>query len=92
MKTRLLMTLRVTVATPQSIGAVPYGTSRTVPITGFETAAPKYAFLNRLLAVGIAEAHREGPVHTIEEILGRRANRRGELLDTNVRPLRIHNS
>src|SRR6267143_635550 len=35
----------------------------------FETAAPKYAFLNRLLAVGIGEAHRDGPVHTIEEIL-----------------------
>ena len=40
---------------------------RTTP--RFETAAPKYAFLNRLLAVGIAEIHPEGPVHTIEEIL-----------------------
>jgi hypothetical protein len=40
---------------------------RTLP--RFETAAPKYAFLNRLLAVGIGEAHRDGPVHTIEEIL-----------------------
>src|SRR6267142_143507 len=29
MNTRLLMTLRVTVATPQSIGAVPHGTRRT---------------------------------------------------------------
>jgi hypothetical protein len=28
-----------------------------------------YAFLNRLLAVGIGEGLREGPVHTIEEIL-----------------------
>ena len=34
MNTRLLMTLRVTVATPQGIGAVPHGTRRTVPITG----------------------------------------------------------
>ena len=34
MNTRLLMTLRVAVATPQSIGAVPHGTRRTVPITG----------------------------------------------------------
>jgi hypothetical protein len=40
---------------------------RTLP--RFETAAPKYTFLNRLLAVGIGEGHREGPVHTIEEIL-----------------------
>jgi hypothetical protein len=40
---------------------------RTLP--RFETAAPKYAFLNRLLAVGIGEVHQDGPVHTIEEIL-----------------------
>ena len=40
---------------------------RTLP--RFETAAPKYAFLNRLLAVGIGEIGPEGPVHTIEEIL-----------------------
>ena len=40
---------------------------RTVP--RFETAAPKYAFLNRLLAVGIGEIRADGPVHVIEEIL-----------------------
>ena len=40
---------------------------RTVP--RFETAAPKYAFLNRLLAVGIGEIGPDGPVHTIEEVL-----------------------
>ncbi len=40
---------------------------RTLPL--FETAAPKYAFLNRLLAVGIGEIRADGPVHTIEEIL-----------------------
>ena len=40
---------------------------RTVP--RFETAAPNYAFLNRLLAVGIGEIRPEGPVHVIEEIL-----------------------
>jgi glucuronate isomerase len=40
---------------------------RTVP--RFETAAPKYAFLNRLLAVGIGEIRPDGPVHMIEEIL-----------------------
>jgi hypothetical protein len=40
---------------------------RTLP--RFETAAPKYSFLNRLLAVGIGDVRREGPVHTIEEIL-----------------------
>ena len=40
---------------------------RTVP--RFETAAPKYAFLNRLLAVGIGEIRAEGPVHVIEEVL-----------------------
>jgi len=40
---------------------------RTVP--RFETAVPRYAFLNRLLAIGIGEIHPEGPVHRIEEIL-----------------------
>jgi Protein of unknown function (DUF3237) len=40
---------------------------RTVP--RFETAAPKYAFLNRLLAVGIGEIRPDGPEHMIEEIL-----------------------
>ena len=40
---------------------------RTLPL--FETAAMKYAFVNRLLAVGIGEIGPEGPVHTIEEIL-----------------------
>ena len=40
---------------------------RTLP--RFETAAPKYAFLNRLLAVGVGDVRSDGPVHTIEEIL-----------------------
>jgi len=40
---------------------------RTVP--RFETASPKYAFLNRLLAIGTGEIRPEGPVHVIEEIL-----------------------
>lgn len=40
---------------------------RTLP--RFETAAPKYAFLNRLLAVGRGEVGPGGPVHVIEEIL-----------------------
>jgi hypothetical protein len=35
----------------------------------FETAAPKYAFLNRLLAVGTGEIGADGPVHVIEELL-----------------------
>src|SRR6476659_4855088 len=33
----------------------------------FETAVPKYAFLNRLVAVGIGEIRPDGPVHMIEE-------------------------
>jgi hypothetical protein len=40
---------------------------RTLP--RFETADPRYAFLNRLLAVGIGEIGPAGPVHAIEEIL-----------------------
>ena len=40
---------------------------RTAP--RFETAAPKYSFLNRLLAVGTGEIRADGPVHAIEEIL-----------------------
>jgi Protein of unknown function (DUF3237) len=35
----------------------------------FETAAPKYAFLNRLLSVGTGEVRSDGPRHVIEEIL-----------------------
>jgi hypothetical protein len=40
---------------------------RTLP--RFETAEAKYAFLNRLLAVGAGEIHPDGPVHVIEEVL-----------------------
>ena len=39
---------------------------RTLP--RFETAEPKYSFLNRLLAVGKGEIRADGPVHVIEEI------------------------
>jgi Protein of unknown function (DUF3237) len=45
--------------------AAPY--FRTLP--RFETGAPKYAFLNKLLAVGRGEATPEGPVHVLEEVL-----------------------
>jgi Protein of unknown function (DUF3237) len=40
---------------------------RTLP--RFETAAVKYDFLNRLLAVGTGEIRADGPVHLIEELL-----------------------
>jgi hypothetical protein len=40
---------------------------RTLP--RFETAAERYAFLNRLLAVGSGALGPDGPVHVIEEIL-----------------------
>ena len=43
------------------------GYFRTLP--RFETAASKYAFLNRLLAVGVGEIGADGPVHAIEELL-----------------------
>jgi hypothetical protein len=38
-------------------------------VSRFETAAPKYAFLNRLLAIGTGEIRASGPVHVIDEIL-----------------------
>ena len=41
MNTRLLMILRVTVAPPQSIGAVPHGTRRTAPLIGGEFEGPR---------------------------------------------------
>jgi hypothetical protein len=136
MRSRPLMTLRLTTAPTQNIGAGPHGTRVTFPITGgsfegdrlrgkvrpgggdwtvkrsdgvieldlritletddgaligmtfeglrdddaaqtpyfrtaarFETAEPKYSFLNRLLAVGTGEIGADGPVHRIEEIL-----------------------
>ena len=40
---------------------------RTLP--SFETAAEKYAFLNRIITVGVGEARPDGAVHRIEEIL-----------------------
>jgi hypothetical protein len=40
---------------------------RTLP--RFETAEPKYSFLNRLLAVGTGTIGADGPVHLIEELL-----------------------
>jgi hypothetical protein len=40
---------------------------RTLP--RFETADPRYDFLNRLLAAGTGEISAGGPVHLIEEIL-----------------------
>ncbi len=36
----------------------------------FETGHPKYAFLNRVLAVGTADRRPSGPIYTIEQILG----------------------
>ena len=35
----------------------------------FETAHPKYAFLNRLLAVSTGDRRPAGPIYTIDEIL-----------------------
>lgn len=43
------------------------GYFRTLP--RFETAAPQYAFLNRLLAVGRGRLDDGSPVHEIEEVL-----------------------
>ena len=40
---------------------------RTVP--RFETSAEKYAFLNRIITVGVGETRPDGAVHRIEEIL-----------------------
>jgi hypothetical protein len=40
---------------------------RTVP--GFETSAEAYAFLNRIVTVGVGESRPDGAVHKINEIL-----------------------
>ena len=40
---------------------------RTLP--RFETAAPKYAFLNRVIAVASGNRRAEGPIYTIDELL-----------------------
>ena len=40
---------------------------RTLP--RFETSADKYAFLNRIITVGVGEARPDGAVHRIDEIL-----------------------
>jgi Protein of unknown function (DUF3237) len=40
---------------------------RTVP--RFETSAEKYAFLNRIIAIGVGETRPDGAVHRIDEIL-----------------------
>ena len=149
MESRLLMTLQVTVAAAQKIGAVPHGVRATAPVSSgrfegprlrgnvlpgggdwtllradgvleldlrltletddgalihltsfglrhgppgviaalargervdqatyyfrttprFETAHPKYTFLNRLISVSTGDRHPDGPVYTIDEIL-----------------------
>jgi hypothetical protein len=136
MQSRPLMTLRLSTAPTQNVGAGPHGTRVTFPIAGgsfdggrlrgkvlpggddwtvkrpdgvieldlritletddgalvhmtfagirddgargapyfrtlprFETAEPKYAFLNRLLAVGTGRDSSDGPVHVIDELL-----------------------
>ncbi len=82
MESRFLMTLQVAVAGVQKMGAVPYGTRSTALISGghFEgprlrgkacasSSRPRYAFLNRLLAVASGDRRPEGPIYTIEEIL-----------------------
>jgi hypothetical protein len=71
------MLLRLTTSATEEVGSTPHGKLSIFPVIGgylrtlprFETAAPKYAFLNRLLAVGIGEIRPDGPVHAIEEIL-----------------------
>src|SRR5437762_619878 len=40
---------------------------RTLP--RFETSAERYAFLNRIITVGLGEARPDGAIHRIEEIL-----------------------
>jgi hypothetical protein len=40
---------------------------RTTP--RFETSAPQYVFLNRLIAVSSGDRHASGPIYTVEEIL-----------------------
>jgi len=40
---------------------------RTAP--RFETSAPQYAFLNRLIAIAYGDRRPTGPIYTIEEIL-----------------------
>jgi len=35
----------------------------------FETSAPQYAFLNRLLAISTGDRRAGGPIYTIEEVL-----------------------
>src|SRR5882724_6638352 len=60
---------------PEVIAALARGESvdpstyyfRTTP--RFETGHPKYAFLNRILAVSSGDRRAEGPIYTIDEIL-----------------------
>ncbi|MDB5214588.1 MAG: hypothetical protein JWO86_2515 [Myxococcaceae bacterium] len=60
---------------PEVLAAIARGESvdpssyyfRTTP--RFETGHPKYAFLNRLLAVASGDRKKGGPIYTIEEIL-----------------------
>ena len=40
---------------------------RTAP--RFETSAPQYAFLNRLIAIAYGDRQPNGPIYTIEEVL-----------------------
>jgi hypothetical protein len=60
---------------PEALAALARGESvdpstyyfRTTP--RFETSAPRYAFLNRLIAVASGDRRASGPTYTIEEVL-----------------------
>ena len=67
MRSRLVMTLPLATAPTQQIGGGPGGPYFR-HVSRFETASEKYAFLNRLLAVGAGKIDAGGPVHVIEEL------------------------
>jgi hypothetical protein len=35
----------------------------------FETASPKYDWLNRILCIGVGDRHADGPVYSVFEVL-----------------------
>ena len=85
LRSRPLFIMRLDVRPLQLVGATPQGFRRVGVVPGgifegerlsgvvldplFETAAAKYDWLNRIVAVGIGHRRADGPVYSIFEVL-----------------------
>lgn len=68
-QTRHLFTLTADVPRIVDMGATPSGHRRIRTTPVFETASPKYDWLNRIIAVASGRREKYGPMHEVYEVL-----------------------